>query len=189
MLQPGVSGGIFPLLGCLLLHSPGERQLGLVERQSPAPPTPGAPGRESAAVATAATSPSCAGTPCPFHTWLVLQMCVLHVMPSAAAGKLGPPKGVCAGRGRERMWLLAKRTPRQGQERKGRKKKEGRKERGNPWVESYCGLALFCFCSSVAHHPTLPFPAACFTIFNLKSKLISSSSAPTTKKENKRSKV
>lgn len=35
-------------------------------------------------------------------------------MPSATAGKLGPPKGVCAGRGRERMWLLAKRTQAKG---------------------------------------------------------------------------
>lgn len=69
---------------------------------------------------------ACAGTPCPFHSWLVLQMCELHVMPSASVGNLGPPKGVCAGRGREGMWLLPKRTQGQGQERKGGKK-NGRK--------------------------------------------------------------
>lgn len=56
-------------------------------------------------------------------------------MPSATAGKLGPPKGVCAGRGRERMWLLAKRT--QG---KGRKGGEGEKQ--PLWVEGYSLLAL-----------------------------------------------
>lgn len=70
---------------------------------------------------------ACAGTPCPFHSWLVLQMCVSHVMPSASAGKLGPPKGVCAGRGREGMWLLPERTQRQGQDRKERKFKKKKK--------------------------------------------------------------
>lgn len=140
-------------------------------------PTSGASGRDSAAIEAAAFL-SRAGTPCPFHTWLVLQMCVLHVMPSTAAGKVGPPKGVCAGRGREGMWLLAPRTQRQGQDRKGGKKKQGGEE-GRKAVISGWKVIMDWFCSTcVLLGPTLTsFSYSMFWIFNLKKKLLSSTSS------------
>lgn len=133
-----------------------ERQLGLGERRSPAHPHPGGPRKGICSVAAAAFL-SCAGTPCPFHTWLVLQMCVLHVMPSAAVGKVGPPKGVCAGRGREGMWLLAQRTRRQGQERKGGGK-EGRKAVTSGWKVIVDWLCFTC----VLLGPPTPFSYSMF---------------------------
>lgn len=115
----------FPLLGRVLLPGPwgaaGAQLQGVAGS-----PHPWGQGKGTACGwAAAPASRAWAGTPCPRHTWLVLQMCVSHVVPSNAAGKLGPPKGVCPGRGGGGMRLLAKRMPRQGQERKegGRKGK------------------------------------------------------------------
>lgn len=60
-------------------------------------------------------------------------------MPSDPVGKLGPPKGVCAGRGKEcGSWL------------RGHKARAGKTEGGagggggkqSLWVEGYFGLAL-----------------------------------------------
>ena len=88
-------------------------------------------------------------------------MCVSHVVPSNAAGKLGPPKGVCPGRGGEGMRLLAKRMPRQGQERKEGEEKES----GHLWVEGYyrlTGLFMLFGCYSLPFHLFFFFASSMF---------------------------
>ena len=158
----------FPLLGPVLLPGPCGAA-GAQLQGGAGSPHPWGQGRGTAGGWPAApASRARAGTPCPRHTWFVLQMCVLHVEPSIAAGKRGPPKGVCPGRGGEGMWLLAKRMPRQGQE---RKEGEERKVVTSGWKVIIDWLAYSCFSATTPSLSTFFFLLlVCFRFFICKGK-------------------
>lgn len=87
------------------------------------------------------------GTPCPRHTWLVLQMCVSHVVPSNAAGKLGPQREFVLGEVEKECgsWLRGC----QGKGRKGRRGKK-RKVVTSGWKVITDWLVYSCFLAATS---------------------------------------
>lgn len=151
----------FPLLGPLLLPEPVRGSRGSVtgSRRLTRPLGPGR-GKRGGAAAAAFRSLGWDSLS-PLHLISFANVCATPLCPVPQRGN-GTPQGVCAGRDGEGMWLLAKQTPRQGQEKKEAKKKK-KKESGHLWVEGYYRLTLVYLCFSATTAPSLFFwLLACF---------------------------